>query len=374
MKLNLHNIDLDRSTQLSDGFTQTSGDGAALAFDTKYGIMFCACMPGHHGAYGESRGKIALFYFPASQPTNIRYVTVSEGRTEYVPNIISIGDGKVRISYEINARDEGDHPVCYKDFNYLTGELSEEKTVMVKKANGELVGLCQSVEFEYLEENGYTEHHHNRTEQIIFGGHTPFRDENGIVYGAITTEYGEVILYRSEDDMATLEFFAVCPFPTTYEYDFKYLNGRLHAIYRTHYDEDNHRYTYSDDNGKTWSEPIAIKDSIGCRPRMIVHNGHILMAYNVYNNDTGNRHTIPGGRCELRICIGEAEDPNENTCVVDVQSKYGIVNIALIDIMGDAYMAYSTSQCALEYHNGNSAVRGKDAIRYIKLGDLSAEA
>ena len=75
---------------------------------------------------------------------------------------------------------------------------------MVKKANGELVSLCQSVEFEYLESLGYTEHHYNRTEQIIFGGHTPFRDENGIVYGAITTEYGEVILYRSEDDMAII--------------------------------------------------------------------------------------------------------------------------------------------------------------------------
>ena len=374
MKLNLHPINLDLSTQINNGLAETSSDGASLAFDTKYGIMFCAYMPGRHGAYGESRGKIALSYFPASQPTNIRYVTIAEGHTEYVPNIISLGDGKVRVSYELNARDEGDHPVCYKDFNYLTGEISEEKTVMVKKENGELVGLCQSVEFEYLEAHGYTEHHHNTTEQIIFGGHTPFRDENGVVYGAITTEYSEVILYRSEDDMATLEFFAVFPEPVTYEFDFKYLNGRLHAIYRTHYDKDNNRYAYSDDNGKTWSTPIALADSIGCRPRMIVHNGHILMAYNVYNVDTGNRHIIPGGRCELRICLGEEETPNSNTCVADIQTKYGIVNVALVDIMGDAYMAYSTSQCALEYHNGNSAVRGKDAIRYIKLGDLSAKA
>ncbi len=374
MKLNLHPINLDLSTQINNGLAETSSDGASLAFDTKYGIMFCAYMPGRHGAYGESRGKIGLSYFPASQPTNIRYVTIAEGHTEYVPNIISLGDGKVRVSYEINARDEGDHPVCYKDFNYLTGELSEEKTIMVKKANGELVGLCQSVEFEYLDENGYHEHHYNRTEQIIFGGHTPFRDENGTVYGAITTEYSEVILYRSDDDMATLEFFAVFPEPVTYEFDFKYLGGRLHALYRTHYDKDNNRYAYSDDNGKTWSTPIVLADSIGCRPRMIVHNDHILMAYNVYNNDTGNRHTIPGGRCELRICLGEEENPNSNTCVADIQTKYGIVNIALVDIMGDAYMAYSTSQCALEYHNGNSAIRGKDAIRYIKLGDLTTKA
>lgn len=49
-KFILHNIDLNKSVQINDGLTQTSGDGAALAFDTKYGIMFCAYMPGRHGA------------------------------------------------------------------------------------------------------------------------------------------------------------------------------------------------------------------------------------------------------------------------------------------------------------------------------------
>ncbi|MBR6748023.1 MAG: hypothetical protein IKM07_03715, partial [Clostridia bacterium] len=57
---------LEYSTQINDGLTQTSADGAALAFDSKYGIMFCAYMPGFQGHYGESRGKIALSCFPAS--------------------------------------------------------------------------------------------------------------------------------------------------------------------------------------------------------------------------------------------------------------------------------------------------------------------
>ena len=41
------------------------------------------------------------------------------------------------------------------------------------------------------------------------------------------------------------------------------------------------------------------------------------------------------------------------------------------DILNDVYFAFSTSEAALENHNGNPIVRGKDAIRYIKLGDLS---
>ena len=35
-------IDLSRSVQINDGLTQTSADGVNMAFDTKYGIMFCA--------------------------------------------------------------------------------------------------------------------------------------------------------------------------------------------------------------------------------------------------------------------------------------------------------------------------------------------
>jgi hypothetical protein len=68
---------LNFSVQINDGLTQTSGDGASMAFDSKYGIMFCAYMPGLQGSYGESRGRIVLTYFPASQPTNSKTVNNS---------------------------------------------------------------------------------------------------------------------------------------------------------------------------------------------------------------------------------------------------------------------------------------------------------
>ena len=37
---------LNFSTQISNGLSETGADGASLAFDSKYGIMFCAYMPG----------------------------------------------------------------------------------------------------------------------------------------------------------------------------------------------------------------------------------------------------------------------------------------------------------------------------------------
>ena len=369
----MKHIDLENSVQINDGMTQTSSDSVNLAFDSKYGIMFAVYMPGPQGHYGESRGRISLTYFPASQPHNSKTVTVSSGNTEYVPNIISLGDGKVRVLYEKNSRDDSDHPMCYKDYDYLTDTLSEESVVMLRRDDGSIVGFTESEQFAYLEKNGYHEHRYWATEQIAIGGHTIFKGDDGYHYGAVTSLYSEAILYHSPDNMATLEFFAIYPKPAQYEFDYKFLNGKIYAIYRTDRDEDSISFVSSDDMGKSWTEPVNFKGSIQCRPRLIIYNGHVVMAYNYFNADTAHRPFVQQGRTALRICYGENKDPHDNIVIADLHSKYGIVNVCLTDIMNDLYLAYSTSVLALEYHNGNTPVRGKDAIRYIKLGDLIPE-
>lgn len=359
---------LDHSVQINDGLTQTSADGASLAFDKKYGIMFCAYMPGFQCHYGESRGKIALSYFPASQPTNIRFVTVAEGDDVYCNNIWGLGNGKVRVFYEKYSRAETEHRICYKDFTFPDGTLSEEKIMMLRRGDGTIVPLTIHEELRYLEERGFKNHYHSSTEEI---GHCAFfRGDDGYVYGAALSEYAEPILYRSTDDAATVEFFAICPHTAQYEIEYRFLNGTIHAIYRTDREKDSISYTSSPDLGKSWSEPINFKDSITCRPRMLVYNGHILTAYNYYNNDTKNRPEMQQARTSVRIRLGEHPDPNENVLLADLYSKCGIVNMSLCDIVNDLYFAYSTSELALEYQNGNPKVRGKDAIRYVKLGDL----
>jgi hypothetical protein len=91
------------------------------------------------------------------------------------------------------------------------------------------------------------------------------------------------------------------------------------------------------------------------------------MGYNYFNDDTKNRPQIQQGRTSVRIVYGE-----DRKIVADLYSRYGIVNICLSDILNDVYMAYSTSELALEYQNGNPKVRGKDAIRYVKLATPTA--
>lgn len=362
---------LDFSTQINDGLSETSADGACLVFDKKYGIMFCAYMPGHQGNYGESRGKISLSYFPASQPTNIRFVTVAEGNDVYCNNILGLGDGRVRVFYEKDSRKAGDHDYCFKDFDFLSQNLGEERRVMISKEDGELVPYCLSAQFDYLEKRGFKNHKCITTEQI---GHCAyFEGSDGYVYGAAVSYFSEVILYRSQDFGATVEFFAVFPHPAQYEFEYKLLNGKIYAIYRSDRETDSIFFTTSDDMGKSWSVPIAFNGSIQCRPRMLVYCGHILTACNYYNADTEHRPKIQQGRTSVRLYYGEDPDPNNNTVIADLYSKCGIVNMSLCDILGDLYFAYSTSELALEYQNGNPLVRGKDAIRYVKLGDIVPE-
>jgi len=362
---------LNRSVQINDGLTQTSADGASLAFDRKYGIMFCAYMPGLQGHYGESRGKIALSYFPASQPTNIRFVDVAVGNDVYCPACVGLGDGKVRVLYEKDSRAEGDHRICYKDFDFLTGKLSEEKIVMLYREDGSLVPLCQSEVFAYLDSKGLHAHRYCRTEQWATTG--IFNDDQGTSYGCYTSLLAEPVLYRSRDFMATVEFFAAYSVPVQYEFVYRFLNGTIYAIYRTPPERNSIFYTTSADMGKNWSEPVLLEDSVSCRPAMLCYNGHILMAYNFYNPDTGNRPAIQQARTTLRFRYGECENPNRNVLVAELYRKGGMVNMGITEVLGDVYLAFSTSELALEYQNGNPMVRGKDSIRYVKLGNLIPE-
>lgn len=354
------------STQVNNGLTETSGDGATLVFDKKYGIMFCAYMPGKQGHYGESRGRIALSYFPASQPTNIRFVTVAEGDDVYCQNAHGLGDGRIRVFYEKHSKAEGDHNWCYKDYDFFTDTLSDEQIVFVKLPDGTRVPLTLSVQFKYLEERGFHSHTCLNSEQIGHCGY--FRDSDGVTYGACVSYLAEPVLFRSYDDGATIEFFAVYPKAAQYEFEYKFLGDRICAVYRTNKDIDAIGYSFSNDNGATWSEPEFFKGSIQCRPRIINYNGTVLMSYNYFDSDSENRPAIQQGRHAVMLVYGEERLP-----VADLYSKCGIVNVSMVDILNDIYFAYSTSELALEYQNGNPMVRGKDAVRYVKLGNLIPE-
>jgi len=361
------------SVQISNGLRETSADGACLAFDRKYGIMFCSYMPGGHGAYGESRNRVRLAYFPATQPTNIRYVDIAEGHQEYCNNILGLGDGKVRVFYEKDSMSEGDHTVCFKDYDFVADTLSDEKTMRFRDGDQETVYNLSTI-FAYLEAHGYKNHTRLDTEQLIIGGCTFFRGEDGYTYGAAVSYLSEVILYRSADDLETVEPFAIYPHPAQYEFDYKFVNGEIYAIFRTNRKEGSLHFTSSKDMGKTWTEPVMLEKSINCRPRMLHYNGGILMAYNYLYTEAPPSKILNNNRTAIKLCMVNPENPNESEVLAELYNRREIVNISVAEIFGDVYLAYSTSEAPLEYINyfgpNIPVIHGKDAIRYVKLGNF----
>ena len=174
---------------------------------------------------------------------------------------------------------------------------------------------------------------------------------------------------------STVEFFAICPYTTQYEFDYKFLDGKIHAVYRTPAERDSIYYVTSSDMGKTWSTPIVIKDSVSCRPRLVIHNKNVLIAANHYYPDTGNKPAVIQARTTVRLYFVTDADPNKNNLVADIHCETGVVNVALIDVLGDVYMAYGTSQTGMDYNNSTGTndqiICGKDAIRFVRLGDLT---
>ena len=146
---------------------------------------------------------------------------MTEGRDEFCPNLMRIGDGKVRVFYVVHSYSEQDQDICYKDFDFATETLSEEKIMMVKCEDGACRKMSLSLAFSYLEERGYHNHTFLASEQISIGSGTYYKDENGVAYGVATSYLMEPILFRSYDEMATVEFFAVYPYTAQYEFDYK---------------------------------------------------------------------------------------------------------------------------------------------------------
>ena len=378
---------LDSSVQISDGLTTTCSDGPQLAFDTQYGIVYSTLLVGLFGNYGESRGRIHLACFPASQPTNVKTIEIAKEANVYGPQVLYIGSGTVRVFYEKNSmsQDSSEHYTVYKEYNYLYDTLSEEREVKIKLEDGSKVPLNTINQFNYLQSKGFTGYERDYHDEANISCSTLKRgkDEKGknCVYGVITSYLAQPILFRSYDNLATLEPFAVMPNLVQYEFDYAIMDSTIYGIYRTNRESDSISLITSPDMGKTWSTPTNVKGSIQCRPRIINYANSILYAYNIYNGETQHRPAVYGGRTNVQLRLGTDFTNNDNNkLVADVHSIYGISNIALIDIVGDVYMAYGTSVSALDYqngtamdqnNNGNKIVRAKDATRFVKLGDLT---
>ena len=360
------NYDGLEMTQISDGLTQTAACASAVVYDKQNGLVFVSYKTGLPKRYGESTGKLCLSVFPPSQPTNIRHrvidIGVGQSRGLLCTAHSLVGDGVTRMMFTTT---RGELATYYRDYDFMTDTVSERTEVFLRTDEGD-VRLNNTTYRTYLDKLGL--HVESEAEPII-NKVCRYKDE---LYTAISVDAtGYPILCKIEDNI--LIPFAVCPEPMTYEFRYMINDNGIYGVYRV--PPDDHKtghaaYTVSTDGGKTWNTRIYL-DGIQSRPDIMEYYGKPLMVYN-YKSDKSIENFPP--MHNFRNSIKMIYD---GEVILDMFSKYGIVEHETISIRGDLYMAFSNCPQALSTENGAAWIedgrpveQGKEAIEWMKVGYL----
>ena len=352
------------ATQINDGLTQTAACASAIVYDKQNGLVFVSYMTGLIKRYGESTGKICLSVFPPAQPTNIRHRIIDTGvgqsRGVLCTAHYQVGDGRTRMIFSTT---RGEKATYYRDYDFFTDTVSERTEVFLRTPEGD-VRLDNASYRKYLAERGLIVE--SEAEPII----NKVSRYNGQLYTAVSVDAtGYPILCRIEDNV--LVPFAVCPEPMTYEFRYMINDDGIFGAYRVPPDDHgtgHAAYTVSTDGGKTWNTKIY-EDGIQSRPDILEYYGKPLLIYNYKN--TSSLENFPPMH-NYRNAVKFVWD---GKVVLDIFSKYGIVEHETVSIMGDLYMSFSNCPQAMSTENGAAWVeegrpveQGKEAIQWMKLG------
>jgi len=353
-------------TQISDGLTQTAACGSAAVYDKENGLMFVSYMTGLPKRYGESTGKICLSVFPPSQPHNIRHRildrAVGQSRGVLCTAHYLVGDARTRIIFTTTL---GDKATFMRDYDFHTDTVTERREVFLRTEKGD-VRLDNASYRAYLAQRGLT----------VESGAVPIINKvcryNGELYTAVSVDAtGYPILCRIQDNI--LVPFAVCPEPMTYEFRYLINGDGIFGAYRVPPDDHgtgHAAYTVSTDGGKTWNTTVY-EDGIQSRPDIMEYYGKPLYIYNYKSlQSLGNFPPMHNYRNAVKFIW-------DGKVVLDMFSKYGIVEHETVSIQGDLYMVFSNCPQALSTANGAAWIeegrpveQGKEAIQWLKLGYL----
>ena len=368
MKERLESI-LENAVQINDGLTQTGADASAVVYDKENGIVFVSYMTGLRKHYGEATGIICLSIFPPAQPHNIRHRVIDMGvglsRGVLCTAHYLVGERRTRIMFTTTREELAAY---YRDYDFETDTVSERTEVLLRTDEGD-VRIDNTSYRKYLEKHGLKV---ESTAEPIINKVSRYRGE---LYTAISIDAtGYPILCRIEDNV--LVPFAVCPEQMTYEFRYFINDEGIFGAYRV--PPDDHKtghaaYTVSTDGGKSWNTRVY-QDGVQSRPDILEYYGKPLLIYN-YKSDKSSEN-FPDMH-NFRNAIKMIYD---GEVVLDLFSKYGIVEHESISICGDLYMAFSNCPQALSTENekawmedGRPVEQGKESIQWTKIGYLGGD-
>ena len=350
--------------QINDGLSEIAACGSAVAYDREYGIAAVLYNTGNHGHYGESTGKICLSMFAPSQPHNCRRRVVDYGVGEsrgcLCNAIYPLGGGIFRVAFTLT---KGDIAGYYRDYDFLTDSLTERREMFFRTSRGDERLTSESFR-RYLGDNGFVI---RNTEPPFINKVTSF---DGRVYTAVTNEGWNYPVFCTIEENALVPF-AIFPELNTYEFRFYADGSGIHGVSRIPPDDHGTghcAYVRSADGGRTW-EKTVFDDGVQSRPDILSYRGKPLVIYN-YKSDlpTENMPPMHNHRNAVKFV-------HDGKVILDVFSKYGIVEHETIVIAGELYSAFSNCPLALSTENGKAweeeghpVEQGKEAVQWIKVG------
>lgn len=367
----LHPEIMDAAVQINNGLAETASCGNCFVYDKRRGLVFAGYLTGVPCYYGEATGYIRLAIFAPKQPWNVKrvqiesWVNLEEGRSRGLlcNAIYLIGDAKVRIVYSTERGEE--LTTFYRDYDYLSDTVSERSYMLFRSDEGD-VQMTNASYLSYVRARGYEV---ESSASPIINKVTKWNDK---VYTAITLDDKSYPVLCTIEDNVMIPF-AICSQFNTYEFRYYLDDTGIYGVFRYPVDDTNtgrNGFTVSKDGGKTWESKV-FEDGIQSRPDILRYYGKPLVIYN-YRSDHSQENFPPmhHHRTAIKLIY-------DGKVLLDVFSKYGIVEHETCDICGDLYMDFSNCEQALMYTNnacwhedGLDVENGKEKSNWIKLGCL----
>ncbi|MBR5742480.1 MAG: hypothetical protein IKX85_01660, partial [Clostridia bacterium] len=349
--------------QISDGLNQTAACASAVVYDRANGLVFVSYMTGLRKSYGESTGKLCLSVFPPSQPANIRHRVIDGGvgqsRGLLATAHYQVGDGRTRFLFTTT---RGEKAAWYRDYDFFSDTVSPRTEVFFRSDAGD-VRLDNFSYRAYLAARGFRVT--SKAEPIV---NKVFRRGDAFYTAVSIDDRGYPILCRIEGDL--LVPFAVCPAETTYEFRYVVTDEGIFGVYRVPPDDHGTGHggvVMSRDGRASWEKTIYA-DGVQSRPDILVYRGKPLIVYN-FKSEASDSFSPPlhNSRNAVRMIY-------EGETVLELVSRYGIVEHETVVISGDLYMAFSNSPQSLSVENGAAWIeegrpveQGKEAVEWMRL-------
>jgi hypothetical protein len=365
---------LDHKVCISDMETFKAAHGLLSFYDGNNNNVYALYM-GSKFRYGEMHvDDVLLTIFPLLQPFKAKTLVVVETGTPYKDSVINHPDvstmcefhdnehgDSLRIFFTTTARNQ----YYYRDFYKETETFGEIHDALLA-INSEPVPFTLEPAKSYLEAQGGDI---SEVTSLIMLTNIIYHSESGYHYGILCFNTSNPVLFRSNDNCATIEFVSILPTSCSFEACPCFVGDRLYVTIR----KGNCFMYYTDDFGLTWNQFNIIPNDIVSqqRAKLLEYKGKLYIFHSIWNGG-GKNQIWGGGRDNVRV-LSYDKETQLLTELLFIQDNNGIVYYDALIVADNIYFMFTNSDLFLDYdiYTSTHQPQGKDIAYFVKLLELN---